>query len=73
MAATPEAPGTAPAQRSNFIREVLVELKKVTWPTLPEAWRLTMVVLFVIIAVAIYVGAIDYVLSTLTTRFHLIK
>ena len=47
MAATPETPAPAPVKRSNFIAEVMVELKKVTWPTLPEAWRLTVVVLFV--------------------------
>jgi preprotein translocase subunit SecE len=75
MATTPEtpAPSPAPVRRSNFISEVFVELKKVTWPTLPEAWRLTVVVLFVIISVAIFVGAIDFVLSTLTKRFELIK
>ena len=74
MATTPEPTGPAPApKRSNFLNEVLVELKKVTWPTLPEAWRLTVVVLFVIISVAIFVGAIDFVLSTLTARFHVIK
>ena len=75
MATTPEtpAPSTAPVRRSNFISEVFAELKKVTWPTLPEAWRLTVVVLFVIVSVAVFVGAIDFVLSTLTKRFDLIK
>ena len=66
------APAPAP-RRSNFIGEVFVELRKVTWPTFPEAWRLTLVVLFVIVTVAIYVGIIDYVLSWLTNRFQLIK
>jgi preprotein translocase subunit SecE len=73
MATTPESPAPAPARRSNFLSEVWVELKKVTWPTWPEAWRLTVVVLFVIVTVAIFVGAIDYVLSALTARFQLIK
>jgi preprotein translocase subunit SecE len=62
-----------PSKRGNFLGEVLVELRKVTWPTLPEAWRLTLVVLFVIVTVAIYVGIIDFVLSSLTNRFQLIK
>jgi preprotein translocase subunit SecE len=74
MATTPGPPDApVPARRSNFISEVFAELKKVTWPTLPEAWRLTLVVLFVIVTVAVYVGAIDFVLSWLTNRFHLIK
>jgi preprotein translocase subunit SecE len=64
----------APVQRkSNFLNEVMVELRKTTWPTFPEAYRLTMVVLAVIVAVAVYVGAIDFVLSKLTAYFHLIK
>ena len=69
----PVAPTGATTRSRNFPREVLSELKKVTWPTLPEAWRLTVVVLSVIVAVAIYVGAIDVVLSKLTSQFKLIK
>jgi preprotein translocase subunit SecE len=65
-------PGAAP-RKSNFISEVFTEMKKVTWPTLPEAWRLTTVVLGVIVAIAVYVGLIDFVLTTVFTRFHLIK
>jgi preprotein translocase subunit SecE len=64
----------APAPRSqNFINEVIVELKKTTWPTLPEAWRLTTVVLGVIVAVAVYVGLIDFILTVLFNKMHLIK
>ena len=64
----------APVSRgTGFIREVIVELKKTTWPTPKEAWRLTTVVLGVIIAIAIYVGAIDFVLSWATKKFNLIK
>ena len=73
MANTPET-APAPMQRGRgFLHEVMVELKKTTWPTLPEAWRLTTVVLAVIIALAVYVGAIDFILTTITNRFHLIK
>ena len=68
-----DTPAVPVARGRNFPREVLSELKKVTWPTLPEAWRLTVVVLSVIVAVAIYVGAIDVVLSKLTSQFKLIK
>lgn len=56
-----------------FLHEVMTELKKTTWPPFPEAWRLTMVVLGVIICVAIYIGIIDMSLSWLTKRFGLIK
>jgi preprotein translocase subunit SecE len=66
----------APARRNrivSFFREVKVELQKTTWPTPKEAWRLTTVVLGVIVAVALYVGVIDFVLSYLTQKFGLIK
>jgi preprotein translocase subunit SecE len=66
--------GSAPVQRGRgFLHEVIVELKKTTWPTPAEAWRLTMVVLAVIIVVAVYIGIIDFILSTLTEKFRLIK
>jgi preprotein translocase subunit SecE len=72
--ATTGEPPNAPVQRGRgFLHEVMVELRKTTWPTLPEAWRLTTVVLGVIVAMAIYVGIIDAALSFLTNRFHLIK
>ena len=56
-----------------FLHEVIVELKKTTWPTRKEAGRLTSVVVGVIVAVAFYIGIIDYVLSWLTHRFNIIK
>jgi preprotein translocase subunit SecE len=75
------AEGTMPTEKGptawvrgrSFVHEVIVELKKTTWPTPKEAWRLTTVVIGVIIAVAVYIGAIDFVLSTLTRRYGLIK
>jgi preprotein translocase subunit SecE len=56
-----------------FLNEVIVELKKTTWPTPKEAWRLTTVVLGVLIVIGIYVGLIDFVLSWATKRFQLIR
>lgn len=58
---------------AGFIHEVWVELKKTTWPTPKEAWRLTVVVIGVIVAVAVYVGAIDFVLTMITKKFQIIK
>jgi preprotein translocase subunit SecE len=68
------ATGAAPVQRKgNFLEEVIIELKKTTWPTWPEAWRLTVVVLAVIITVGIYVGIIDFLLTYITAKTNLIK
>lgn len=61
------------ARGRGFLHEVIVELRKTTWPTPKEAWRLTTVVIGVILIVAIYVGIIDAALSWLTMRFGLIK
>ncbi len=70
------AMGTTPGFLSSamrFINEVIVELKKTTWPTPKEAWRLTVVVLTVIVIVAIYVGVIDYALTRITRTLGLLK
>ncbi len=64
---------TPVAARPNYIKEVQVELKKTTWPTWPEARKLTIVVLAVIGSMAIYMGAIDFILSWLFNHFHIIK
>ena len=41
-----------------YIRETRGELRKVTWPTREEAWRLTLVVIGVSAAMAIFLGVI---------------
>lgn len=69
----PDKGAAAWARGRSFFHEVLVELKKTTWPTPKEAWRLTTVVIGVIIAVAVYIGAIDYILTWLTRHYGLIK
>ena len=57
----------------SFIQETLVELKKSTWPTRPEATRLTTVVVGVIVGVGIYMGLLDSILTFLVNKFSLIK
>lgn len=41
-----------------YIRETRGEMRKVTWPTRDEAWRLTLIVLGVTAAMAIFLGVI---------------
>jgi preprotein translocase subunit SecE len=43
-----------------FYRETAGELRKVTWPTREEAKNLTLIVLVVLVAMAIFLGAIDF-------------
>jgi len=48
-----------------FYRETVGELKKVVWPTWPEARNLTVIVLFVILVTAMVLGGFDYVFAQL--------
>ncbi|HZP82204.1 MAG TPA: preprotein translocase subunit SecE [Chthonomonadaceae bacterium] len=57
----------------NFLQEVLVELKKTTWPTRQEANRLTLVVIVVIAVLGAYMGILDFLLSTIVAKFQIIK
>jgi len=43
-----------------YFRETSGELRKVNWPTWPEARRLTWLVLIVMIAVGLFLASIDY-------------
>ncbi len=45
-------------------RETIGELRKVSWPTTPEAWRLTKIVLVVMLLMALVLGLLDFVFST---------
>jgi len=72
--ASPSENAPAPMSRGRgFLHEVIVELKKTTWPSWPEAWRLTTVVIGVILVIAFYMAFIDQALTWLTARFQLIK
>ena len=46
-------------------RETMGELRKVSWPTIPEARRLTEVVLIVMFAMSALLGILDFVFSKL--------
>ncbi|HWQ45224.1 MAG TPA: preprotein translocase subunit SecE [Longilinea sp.] len=45
--------------------ETVGELRKVTWPTPKEAWRMTKIVLVVVIFVAILLGGLDWAFTQL--------
>lgn len=48
---------------AQFYRETTAELRKVVWPTRDEAIRLTGIVIAVVIAMSIFLGAVDYILT----------
>jgi preprotein translocase subunit SecE len=66
-AKTSQGPGTAGLweRTSQFMREVVQELKRVAWPSRRQTISSTGVVLVLVILVAIFLGLVDFVLSRL--------
>jgi len=46
-------------------RETMGELRKVTWPTPQEAWRLTKVTIVVMLLMSAILGVLDFVFTRL--------
>jgi preprotein translocase subunit SecE len=46
-----------------FIKEVVSELKQVTWPTRQETIQSTVIVIVLSVAVGIYIGGLDYLFT----------
>jgi len=46
-----------------FVSDVVVEMKKVSWPTRTELRGSTMVVIVTVIIIAIFIGMVDRILS----------
>ena len=60
---------TMPAFNANpkqFVKEVVIELKKVTWPTRQETIKLTAVVIAISVIVGIFIGGLDALLVKIT-------
>lgn len=51
----------------NFLKEVYGELEKVAWPTREQTIRYTVLVILVAVAVGLFLGGLDYILTLLTT------
>jgi preprotein translocase subunit SecE len=56
-----------PNALQKWYHETVGELRKVSWPTLKDAWRLTRIVLIVMAAMSAVLGLLDYVFSQLVT------
>jgi preprotein translocase subunit SecE len=50
---------------TKYFRETRGEMRKVTWPTREDAQRLTVIVLGVAFAFALFLGALDFAFSEL--------
>lgn len=51
-------------------RETMGEMRKVSWPTTHDAWRLTRIVLLVMFGMSIVLGLLDWVFSRLVTLLY---
>ena len=54
-----------PTDPAQFFREAWVELKKTTWPNREVLTKSTTVVLALVLAVAVWVGGLDFILGKL--------
>jgi preprotein translocase subunit SecE len=62
-------PASAPADNVltraiQFLREVKIELKKVTWPTRKQTMGSTLVVIVLVMIISLFLGLVDLGLST---------
>lgn len=48
---------------TNYVRESVAELKKVTWPTKKETYNYTLLVIGISLGVAIFLGLLDYLFT----------
>lgn len=54
-----------------FLKEVRLEVKKVNWPSREQTIRYTFIVIGVSVAVAAYLGGLDFLITTLLNKFVL--
>lgn len=54
-----------------FLKEVFLELKKVNWLNRREVLRYTLIVVGVSLTVAIFLGGLDFLFTTLLSKFVL--
>jgi preprotein translocase subunit SecE len=61
----PSAPADNMLTRAlQFLREVKIELKKVTWPTRKQTMGSTLVVIVLVMIISLFLGLVDLGLST---------
>ncbi len=48
---------------TNYIKNSIIELKKVSWPTKQQAIRHTLLVIAISLVVAAFLGIVDFILT----------
>jgi len=54
---------------TTFFRDTFEELRKVVWPTLPELYRYTVVVIVTVVIISAFIGLVDLGLGAFTQRY----
>lgn len=54
-----------PSRLVKWWNETIGELRKVSWPTKEDALRMTKIVLVVVVAMAVFLGVVDFIFSEL--------
>jgi len=54
---------------TNYLKGVNTELKKVNWPTKQETTKYTLIVIGVSLAVAIFLGSLDFLFTWIIGKF----
>jgi len=58
-----------PKKAISFLKEVRIELKRVTWPTRQETIKHTLFIIIFSLVVAAFLGGLDFLFSYLLNRF----
>ena len=78
-AATPKPPGGSrgggaappkPERSGNYLKEVYLELRKVSWPTRAELLKMTQVVIATVIIFAAIIGLADLIMSVVVKQLY---
>jgi len=56
---------------TKFFKEVKLEIKKVTWPSKKTIFKNTLIVIGVSLALAVFLGGLDFLFKTLLDKFIL--
>ena len=63
--------GNIPNKIITFFKEVRLEMKKVNWPTRKETIKYTLIVIGVSVAVAVFLGGLDFLFTMILNKFVL--
>jgi len=57
------------AKLITFLKEVRLEMKRVNWPSRQQTIRYTLVVIGISVAIAAYLGTLDFLFTKLLNKF----